>query len=389
MTDFAPYLCTFRDCLRPQQTFLTSGNWIVHMQKHHMPVEWSCVAHMSSTSSDEQGEMVFHNEEKYKQHLREEHCSAKTITEAELDLHSRMNSRLASQVFTICPFCDGLPDNLEDKRGIQRALQKHIGEHLQSLALISLPWDFCELETAVSSNEAEGDQDMHRKRNLSGSSASEKTSLSGLVFPNRLTDPDLLSSSDLQSLVPQIPAPAASDDISVDTPSDPAWSKANLGSRVEEWSMMSNERPPYWKGLMPNVGLENDPNMAQFIERARDELFLQIEQRRQQTLRMTGLPRTTQAEDVKNFFNDRIKIKGRIIDSIGPISQDAVSKRMQTTVSFSSRDAANQALHLEFANRRLMAVNGGSEEITLDCDFNGITTFHTSVNPATGRPDIE
>ena len=111
---------------------------------------------------------------------------------------------------------------------------------------------------------------------------------------------------------------------------------------------------------------------------------------KQQTLRVTGLPPLTQADDVKNFFNDRIKRKGReIIESIGPISQDAVSESMQTTVSFSSHDAAKQALDLEYAKRRFVAVNGGAENVNLNHDFKDITTLHTSKNPATGRPDIE
>ncbi len=111
---------------------------------------------------------------------------------------------------------------------------------------------------------------------------------------------------------------------------------------------------------------------------------------KQQTLRMTGLPPSTQFQDLGNFFSDRIQRRGRqIIESIGPISQDAMSRKMQTTVSFSSRDAAQQALNLEYARRRFTAVNGGAEYISLNHDFQDITTLHTSANPVTGHPDIE
>ena len=110
----------------------------------------------------------------------------------------------------------------------------------------------------------------------------------------------------------------------------------------------------------------------------------------QQTLRITGLPQSTQIEDVENFFGDRIRNKGRkIVESVGPISQSAMSQKMQTTVSFSSHEAAKQAFELELANRRLTAVKGGAEVITLNHGFEGITTLHTSNNPVTGRPDIE
>ena len=111
---------------------------------------------------------------------------------------------------------------------------------------------------------------------------------------------------------------------------------------------------------------------------------------KQQTLRVTGLPLSTQIEDVKQFFGDRIKNKGRqIVESVGPFSHDADSPHKQTTVSFSSHDAATQALRLEYAKRRFMARSGGVEHITLDDTFEDITTLHTCANPETGHPDIE
>ena len=111
---------------------------------------------------------------------------------------------------------------------------------------------------------------------------------------------------------------------------------------------------------------------------------------KQQTLRLTGLPQLTQVEDVENFFRDRIKNKGRkILESVGPFSRNAISQTMQTTVSFSSHDAAQKALKLAYDRRRFGAVKGGSEHISLNHSFEDITTLHTSKNPETGRPDIE
>ena len=111
---------------------------------------------------------------------------------------------------------------------------------------------------------------------------------------------------------------------------------------------------------------------------------------KQQTLRVTDLPPSTQTEDVENFFRDRFQSKGRqIIESIGPISRSAMSRKMQTTVSFSSHEAAKEALKLEYAKRRFTAIKGGAENITLNHKFDDITTLHVSMNPKTGRPDIE
>ena len=111
---------------------------------------------------------------------------------------------------------------------------------------------------------------------------------------------------------------------------------------------------------------------------------------KQHTLRVTGLPPLTQIGDVEILFRDRIPSKGRqIIESIGPISQSAMSEKLQTTVSFSSHEAAKEALKLQHANRRLTAIKGGAEHITLNHSFEDITTLHVSMNPETGRPDIE
>ena len=111
---------------------------------------------------------------------------------------------------------------------------------------------------------------------------------------------------------------------------------------------------------------------------------------KQQTLRVTGLPLSTQIEDVKQFFRDHIKSKGRqIVESVGPFSQDAISPHKQTTVSFSSHDAAKQALGLNYAQRRFMARSGGVDYISLNHNFEDITTLHSCANPETGHPDIE
>ena len=71
------------------------------------------------------------------------------------------------------------------------------------------------------------------------------------------------------------------------------------------------------------------------------------------------------------------------------MSRGAMSQKMQTTVSFSSHEAAKEALKLQHANRLLTAIKGGAEHIILNDTFEDITTLHTSVNPKTGHPDIE
>ena len=378
INDLAPYLCILEHCREPQQLFLTSRDWIYHMQRHHIPVEWSCLAHTSSTSANGREEVVFQDEQAYKQHLREEHSSAKSVTEVELQI----------QVFAICPFCSLLLEDLEDPGVAQRALQKHVGEHLQALALCCLPCEDADEGTALSSNRAQQENNDHfARRSMDTGSTSEMSTMSDIVFPDSLiqpaaTDHDspkyLRSSRRLASSVPRN---------IVD---------ATMYSGAGVWGMMKNERPPYWKGIIADVGLENDPNMAPFIERFQDHLDEQQQSmhlnQKQQTLRMTGLPQLTQTEDVESFFHERIPSKGRqIIESIGPISRTAMSQTMQTTVSFSSHEAAREALKLQHANRQLTLIKEGAEDLKIEIDhtFKDMTTLHTSANPKTGFPDIE
>jgi hypothetical protein len=47
----------------------------------------------------------------------------------------------------------------QDPNSLQQALQKHVGTHLQSLAMISLPWDASQAGSAVPSNDAQKGQD--------------------------------------------------------------------------------------------------------------------------------------------------------------------------------------------------------------------------------------
>lgn len=111
----------------------------------------------------------------------------------------------------------------------------------------------------------------------------------------------------------------------------------------------------------------------------------------QQTLRITGLPPNCEEKDVEHFFNGRIqRHRGRqIIERVGPISSYGGGITKRTTVSFSSRNTAQKALDLPETNRRLTAENGGSGTISLNHTFVDLTTLHSSVNPKTGKPDIE
>lgn len=110
----------------------------------------------------------------------------------------------------------------------------------------------------------------------------------------------------------------------------------------------------------------------------------------QQTLRMTGLPAAADKDDIRSFFDGHIRRQGfSVVEEIGHICKQPGTTTNQTTVTFSSREAATQALNLDYGKRRLTAAKGGVGMVSLDQHFSGMTTLQSTANPETGKPDIE
>ncbi|KAF8846476.1 hypothetical protein BDZ45DRAFT_546876, partial [Acephala macrosclerotiorum] len=139
--DLAPYICTFEECDKPQHAFRTSDDWITHMVREHMLVEWICLMHTSGSTFSTAEELVFPSEDDYIQHMRQIHGDS--LAEKQLPMLAQISQRPVTDIFKFCQFCGGIPDSLEhlkqDPISMQQALQKHVGTHLQSLAMISLP----------------------------------------------------------------------------------------------------------------------------------------------------------------------------------------------------------------------------------------------------------
>lgn len=110
----------------------------------------------------------------------------------------------------------------------------------------------------------------------------------------------------------------------------------------------------------------------------------------QQTLRITGLPPATTTDEVKRHFRVHVKDKERpSVVAVGPICKEPDADTNETTVSFSSIDAANRALDLDRDARMLTASQGGAAMVSVDKRFRGMTTLERLVNPDTCQPDIE
>ncbi|KAF4631665.1 hypothetical protein G7Y89_g6464 [Cudoniella acicularis] len=136
MNDLAPYICLDPACTTPRVRYRSFKQWVFHMNEH-ISLEWICY-------SDNHPEHTFSDVEKYKNHIKKDHDSE--IGASQLAALAQAHARPAAPIFKVCPFCDEIPKDLatpdigEDKLGIYKNLLKHVGKHLQSLALLSLTW---------------------------------------------------------------------------------------------------------------------------------------------------------------------------------------------------------------------------------------------------------
>jgi hypothetical protein len=245
MRDLDPYICVFDDCKKPHDLFRTFNNWISHIKKEHIPLQWHCTApgHQPET---------FPTEEAFIKHMRDAHAG--TFTDEELPVFTQISARPATQIFTICPFCARLPDTsaIEDQPNSQgqEALQKHIAEHLQSLALISLPW----MDNVGSGVTAIKTSSGRQQDNVSDHWEESPP----LVF----MDPPNFESSVVDAYVdPQWEVLPGMDDSD-----DPAWTERSSSghshaSREQEWGFSKKTSLPPYDGHL------KDEKLAAFVER--------------------------------------------------------------------------------------------------------------------------
>ncbi|MCJ1425603.1 hypothetical protein MMC29_003503 [Sticta canariensis] len=150
--DFEPFFCVFDDCKHPFESSDSFSAWITHVQEH-MPLQWHCTAPIHET-------MVFSEKERFEEHMRTHYDHLTDPLLSTLTKHSERH-----RIFQSCPFCGGLPEELEREfpnqqdPEAQQAFQRHLKEHLVAVALILPPIrvDLHEEEGRSSGSSAQGD----------------------------------------------------------------------------------------------------------------------------------------------------------------------------------------------------------------------------------------
>jgi len=139
-------------CSQPLETFADTKDWLSHMDEEHRKTiaRWACNAKHDSPA-------VFQTEEAFVDHMKSVH--PKVATKSQLDILTKRSGKPAAQMFVNCPLCGWIPDTnqmqntdaheLSEKDiksiidvtqiKVKSKLNKHIAEHLQDIALRSLP----------------------------------------------------------------------------------------------------------------------------------------------------------------------------------------------------------------------------------------------------------
>ena len=123
----------FEECAEPRRLFSTTADWLSHMQREHT-LQWRCNApgHLPQ---------VFGKEQDFEDHMWSSHAG--TFTESQLPVLKRRSIQPAAQTFLSCPLCSYLPSESlsPNVSGVSSEdLSTHVAAHLQSIALVSLPW---------------------------------------------------------------------------------------------------------------------------------------------------------------------------------------------------------------------------------------------------------
>ena len=107
-----------------------------------------------------------------------------------------------------------------------------------------------------------------------------------------------------------------------------------------------------------------------------------------QTLRVQGLPLSTDTRDLVHWFENRLG-RASVITKIGPLTESPAKRgSKETTVTFSSIALAMQALTIRDLDFQAKA-GDYPRNITIDKDFTGLTCLYSSIRSPNRQPTID
>lgn len=130
LKDLRPYMCVHERCKEQPDLYESAEMWVSHMQLDH-GTQYVC-------SAGHHGSLTFSDRHALEVHIRSEH--RESVTESQIPIIVTNSRRPANPIICLCPFCGGLPEELDESvrgRGLFQpvSLQAHIAEHLKALSL--------------------------------------------------------------------------------------------------------------------------------------------------------------------------------------------------------------------------------------------------------------
>ncbi|KAK1237857.1 hypothetical protein MKX08_002436 [Trichoderma sp. CBMAI-0020] len=141
--DIEPYVCISRDCRYPFRFFPSLQSWMDHMRMHHS-IDWPKRIYTEKWFCDldhEDGQPEFNTAEAFFKNLRD--CHRDELTWTKMKERVRLNQQMVNRDDPFaCPLCQSVVPDIENCRTEKpyERLEKHIAEHLKSLALLSLSY---------------------------------------------------------------------------------------------------------------------------------------------------------------------------------------------------------------------------------------------------------
>jgi hypothetical protein len=163
-------MCTFDDCENVEEIFESTHRWFAHELRFHRRI-WTCYGHC---------DQKFSSEISFREHVRK----SRHIAASQLPALAEMcEGPVDAASETSCPLCR------EHIVGIKK-LEKHIGRHMEEVALFALPTSSLDSEQEMESATSNTDDDSQGRRPvntdaLSKDKPDDTVDLRASLFPHR------------------------------------------------------------------------------------------------------------------------------------------------------------------------------------------------------------
>ncbi len=164
MSDLQPYSCFRKDCTSNMKTFSSRKAWIAHEYTcQGLSAKWVCIAGCSQS---------FQQRDDFALHILNQHLNCTTSLDVH-DLNDVINACEQQQERSsltrelVCPFCEDTITESEKRR--------HIGRHMEEVALRTLPQDNNESQSISDAEDEEIGLDNDRHSPLEDASTHSET----------------------------------------------------------------------------------------------------------------------------------------------------------------------------------------------------------------------